>query len=401
MANQNKLTAVKISKAKAGSVLSDGTGLILRKTQGGGKWVFRYSFAGKRRDMQIGALPDMSLADARKKRQHWASVLTSGLDPISERNRIRETEADALSKADPTFEEIARIVYDAKQDSLKNEQTRLRWWSPLKIHVLPKIGNRAISSITQQDIYQLLKPLWRTKHVTADKCLYRSRMVFQHARLMGYDADPFVCDAARHMLGHVHHEPEPIPATPWQEIPDLYARLDGPHPSHLALRWAILTAARSTPVRGARFDEIDGDVWTVPADRVKGLRGKVRDFRIPLSAAALDVLAVCEEYRRSDFMFPSPRRHGGVSDVAVAKILNKMGEPGRIHGFRTSFRSWVQDTEAGAWEVAETALAHTIGNRVERSYARSDLLEKRRILMEKWGQFVTGHESAAVIPLAR
>ncbi len=172
--------------------------------------------------------------------------------------------------------------------------------------MVPKIGKRKITELHQRDLHDVLKPVWHTKHETADKALYRTRKVLHHARLSGYDVDPFICDAARHMLGHVDAVETPIPATPWQEIPDLYARLcEKPHPSYLALRFAILTAARGTPIRGARFDEIEGDVWTVPAEPMKGAKGKVTDFRIPLSTAALAVVEQFRAQRCNDFPFPA------------------------------------------------------------------------------------------------
>lgn len=284
---------------------------------------------------------------------------------------------------------MADIVFESLKARLKGDGENGRWFSPLKLHVIPKLGRRPISTIHQRDIRDALAPIWQSKHETADKALYRTRKVFTMARLMGYEADPFVCDAARDMLGHVDQAVESIAATPWQDMPELFARLDKPHPSHLALRFTILTAARGMPVRGARFDEMDCDVWTVPAERMKGQKGKVRDFRTPLSTAALEVVETCRSIARNGFLFPSPRAGKGISDVAMTKALNALNETGRMHGFRTSFRTWVQETDAGSWEVAETALAHIIGNQVERAYARSDLLDQRRILMQKWADFVT------------
>ncbi|MFD0908687.1 tyrosine-type recombinase/integrase [Ruegeria arenilitoris] len=292
---------------------------------------------------------------------------------------------------------MAQIVFEGRRERLRGDGTRGQWFSPIKNHIIPKIGNRRISTLTQRDIHDALKPIWRTKHETADKAMYRTRMVLRQAKLMGFEAEPFICDAARHMLGYVERVQKPLPATPWQDIPDLYARLsEHLHPSYLALRFTILTAARGMPVRGARFDEIDGDVWTVPKERMKGQRGKVQDFRIPLSDESMRVVDLCRSLRRNDFLFPSPRVNKGVSDVAMAKVLKHLGEEGRIHGFRSSFRMWIQDNEAASYEVAESALAHIVGNKVERAYARSDLLEKRRILMQKWADFVTQAESNVV-----
>ncbi|GAA6201121.1 site-specific integrase [Aquicoccus sp. SU-CL01552] len=349
--------------------------------------------------MGLGSLRDVSLADARKARAKWAAVLQDGLDPITERQKAIDDEAKRQDQQDPTFEEMAHIVFEARKAKLRDNRKRGRWFSPLKIHVIPKIGKKRLSTIHQRDIHTAIAPIWNTKHETADKAMNRTRMIFQDARLMGYPVDPFVCDAARHMLGHVEAVETPIPSTPWQEVPDLFARLDKPFPSYLALRWIILTATRGTPARGARFSEIDGDVWIVPADRMKGQRGKVKDFRVPLSSAALDVLDTCREYATSILLFPSPRV-GFISQEMLTQSLKQLGEAGRPHGFRSSFRSWVQDTEAASWEVAETALSHTIGNKVERSYARSDLLDRRRILMQKWGDFVT-RSAAKVVKLHR
>ncbi|WP_298848130.1 integrase dna protein [uncultured Ruegeria sp.] len=149
-------------------------------------------------------------------------------------------------------------------------------------------------------------------------------------------------------------------------------------------------------MRGARFDEIEGDVWTVPKERMKGERSKLQDFRVPLSTEALSVVEQCRLIAVNDFLFPSSRINKGVSDVAMAKVLNNLNEAGRIHGFRSSFRMWIQDNETASFEVAETALAHTIGNKVERAYARSDLLGKRRILMQKWADYVTQTEAKVV-----
>ena len=387
----NKLTAAAIKAAKAGQHLQDGGGLLLRRSPSGGRWVFRYSFSGQRRDMGIGSWLEVSLAEARRIRGDWAAKLRLGVDPISERNRIRDEETARRRRREPTFAEIAELVFEARKERLRGNGERGRWFSPLRVHVIPKVGARRITELQQNDIHAAIAPIWRTKNETAEKALQRTRIIFQEARLMGYQVDPFLCDAARHMLGHVNQETKPIAATPWQDLPALFKRLDKPYASYQALRWTILTATRSMSARGARFCEIDGDIWTVPSDRMKGGVGKVEDFRVPLSTAALKVVESCRSLRQSDWLFPSPRT-GCVTQNAMANILNDLREPGRPHGFRTSFRSWVQDTDSASWEVAETALAHTIGNKVERSYARSDLLEKRRVLMEAWGRFVMGAE---------
>ena len=398
MAGINKLKATQIKNAKPGDKLEDGGGLRFIGTKSGGKWEFRFQLNGRRRQMGLGSFPQVSMAEARAERDKWAAVIRGGNDPITERERQRSEALDLARRADPTFSDMLDMTFDAIKDRLKNETAGQRWLSCLRHHIVPKIGHMPISTIHQRDIRDALLPIWKTKHETADKALYRSRMVFKQARLSGYDADPFVCDAARHMLGYVDHQSKPLPATPWQDIPALYDRLcQKDYPSYFALRFTILTAARGAPVRGARFDEIEGDVWTVPAERMKGTKGKLRDFRIPLSTAAMEVVDRCRDMRINDFLFPAPRANQGISDVAMSHVLNGMNEAGRTHGFRTSFRTWVQDTEAASYEVTETALSHIIGNKVERSYARSDLLDQRRILMQKWADFVTQSEAKVVL----
>lgn len=393
----NKLTMLAIKNSPDGK-LFDGGGLTLIKSDTAGRWIYRYSFMSKRREMGLGSLPVVSLADARKFRDRWAAVLAGGSDPIQERDRARQDEKAARDKIDPTFEQMTRTVFEARKSTLRDDGKRGRWISPLECHIFPKIGRIRITEMHQSDIAGALSPIWKTKHETALKAISRIKIVFTQARLMGADVDPFTVDAARHILGHVDHQSTPIAATRWQDIPTLYAKLNKNTPSHLALRWMILTSVRSEAARGARFDEIQGDVWTISKDRIKGRRGRNKDFRTPLSNEALKVLQTCIDQAHNEHLFPSPRV-GFISHNAIAKILNNMEEEGRPHGFRTSFRTWVQDTNAATYDVAETALGHAVGSKIERVYARSDLLDQRRMLAERWACYVTGEQSAIIIPI--
>jgi len=386
---KNKLTAMQVKKAGDGK-LFDGGGLSLVRRGGTGKWIFRYSHLGKRREMGLGAQEEISLAKAREGRDKWAGVLAAGEDPIAVRNAQREDQRAERDKTDPTFKEMAQTVFEARKATLRGDGIRGRWFSPLELHVIPAIGKKRMSEIHQVDVRDALKPIWRTKHPTAEKAIERTRIVFRSARLMGCDCDPFTVDAAQEMLGAVDHKAQHMPTTPWQDIPALYEVLHakGDQVSALGLRWAILTVVRGMAVRGAHQDEIDDGVWTVPASRIKGQKGKVRDFRVPLSTEALLIAETAAQYSEGN-LFPG-HRGGTISDVAISKMLRKTGFPGTVHGFRTSFRTWVQDNEACSYEVAETVLGHTLGNKVERSYARSDLLEPRRVVMDAWARFVTG-----------
>lgn len=388
---RNILTAVQVRKAPPGRH-QDGGGLILHKAESGGRWLWRYTFAGRRREMGLGSVNVVTLAQARAARDRWAHVLAEGRDPITERDGEIEAQRDQVESRDQTFAEIAEAVFEARKSGLRGDGKRGRWWSPLRLYVIPKIGNMPVTGIHQRDIYAALAPIWRSKHPTATKALQRTGIVMRQARFMGYDVDPYIVEAARHMLGDVRHETAPIAATPWQKLPDLWNRLDSLSSSALCLRLVILTVMRPGAVRLARFSEIDTEaaVWTVPAERMKAREGRARAFRVPLSDLALGVVEMCREAAPTDLLFPSYNPQRAITDVALTKTLNQIREAGRAHGFRSSFRMWVQDTDAATYDVAETALGHIVGGRVERSYARSDLLDRRRVLMQRWADFVAG-----------
>ncbi len=343
--------------------------------------------------MGLGTWPAVGLAEARKERDKWAAAIRAGQDPISQREAALVDAKAQLDKLDPTFQEMALMTLEAKKAGLRGGGMRGRWLSPLTIHIFPAIGTRRMSQIHQADIRDALKRIWITKHPTAKKAIERTRMVFQHAKLTGIECDPDTVDAARHMLGEVLHKPQNLPALPWQEVPALFESL-GSAVSHLCIKWVILTAVRGFAARGARFDEIEGNVWTVPADRMKGKEGKAEPFRVPLSTEAMKIIAQCEAFG-SEYLFPSNRSYQFVSDVALTKELRKRAETATVHGFRTSFKTWAQDN-AISWEVSETILAHTIGDKVERAYARSDILERRAVVMQSWGEFVAGEAGSVV-----
>ena len=389
---QNKLTAIAIKAASPGK-LQDGGGLVLVKSVDSGKWIYRYSHLGRRREMGLGSWPIVSLAEARKARDRWAAHLAAGRDPITTRDAERQAEIDDRDREDPTFAEAVTIVFEARKDGLRGGGERGRWRSPLDLHVIPQIGRKRLSELHQTDIRDALKPIWRKMPPTAEKAFERIRIVLRECRLIGYDCDPFIADAARRMLGEVRHVVKHITATPWQEIPALYARL--PHSATGdCLRLIMLTLVRMEAARGAEHSERDDDVWTVPAERIKGREGAVKDFRVPLSGEAMKVWDAASSYGER-FMFQGPTG-APVSNVAVEKVLRALGEAGTPHGMRTSFRTWVQDTDACSYEVAETVLGHTIGGKVERTYARSDLLERRRIALEAWADHVTGRAASVV-----
>lgn len=383
---RHKLTAARIKAARNGK-LEDGGGLRLVKRGDRGKWVYRYSHLGKRREMGLGPWPTLSLADARKARDQWAAELAQGIDPVRARQAARDLERQRDQRTDPTFSEAVQIVFEARRARLRGGGERGRWLSPLTIHITPKIGRLRVSQITAADIKAALKPIWRTKHPTAVKALDRIRIVLREGAMMGLPCDPEAAQTARYQLGAVSHKVRPTPSTPWQEIPGVYARLGAGHVSHECLRFTMLTLVRIGAARAARSSEIDTDVWTVPAARIKGKEGQVEDFRVPLSPAAIGIAKACGEMH-GDLLFPGTRGTA-ISDRALELAMDDIGEAGRPHGFRASFRTWAEETGV-AWEVAETILGHAFKGKVERAYARSDLLEQRRAVLEDWARHVTG-----------
>jgi len=389
-----QITAIQIKNAGDGK-LADSRGLFLLKKGDTGRWVYRYQFQTRRRDMGLGSYPDMSLAAARKERDRWAAVAAADSDPIDTRQAEREVATAEANLDDPTFEEAAQRVLKMIKATLKDDGKAGRWLSPLAGHVIPKIGRRKISTITPIEIASVIRPIWHAKHPTAIKAVNRTKMVFQRCRRMGIDCHEETIEIALQHLGeHIHHA-VPFAATEWQRIPEVYAKLEDGGTAAKALQFMILTLVRSGGCRGARFDEMPGDVWTVPAVRMKGRKGKTSDFRVPLSDEAMRIRDQMAEIN-DELVFAGMRKGNGngITDVAIEKVLNRMKEPGRPHGFRTSFRTWVQDTDATSYDVAETILAHTIGNAVERTYARSDMLEKRGFVMQNWAKYVTGRVSS-------
>lgn len=383
-----QLTAIQIKNSGDGKH-SDGRGLFLIKKRDTGRWVYRYQFQNRRRDMGIGSWPEMSLAAARQERDRWAAETSAGRDPIDARAAERAAADSHTDVDDPTFAEAAQRVLESIKATLKDDGAAGRWISPLQKHVYPKLGTRRMSQIRAIDIAAAIRPIWRTKHPTAIKAVNRTRITFQRCRRMGVPCHEETVETALQHLGDYYHEAIPIAATEWQNIPDLYAQLENGGTGAKALQFMILTLVRSAGCRGARFDEIEDDVWTVPAVRMKGRKGKTRAFRVPLSGEAIRIRDQMADVN-TQLLFAGQRQGRPITDVAIEKVMNRLGEAGRPHGFRTSFRTWVQDTDATSYDVAETILAHTIGNTVERSYARSDLLEKRRIVMQSWADYVTG-----------
>ena len=398
------LTAKGVDAKKEPGMYGDGGGLYLRVGPTGAKsWIVRTVIHGKRRELGIGGADLVSLAEARDKASDLRKVARGGGDPDADRKAAAKAAAEAARRNLITFGKAAEAVHSKLLPKWKNQKHADTWLSGLKLHAFPRIGDRPVQSITRDDILRVLEPIWTSRVETARRLRQRLQTVFQWAKDEGHFVGENPVDQIGLGLTQVNKNTAHLAAMPWRDVPAFWAQLDERESSSSAcLRFIILTAARSGEARGATWSEIDFEaaVWTVPANRMK--RGK--PHRVPLSPEAL---AVLEGMKGLDpvFCFPSPKRtKEGVrplSDMAFKLMFNRMGVSGfTTHGFRSAFRDWCSESAKADPELAEAALSHATGNSVVRAYARSDLFDRRRELMEAWSRHVSG-KAGQVVQLVR
>lgn len=376
MTKINTLSHMKVKSLGPGKHF-DGQGLMLVKSRKElGKWMLRLMVDGKRREMGLGRWPDVSIAEARERAAEARKQLRDGVDPIQarqaeQRRHKRLTVAEAIDQC-----------YKARQAELKNDGQAGRWLSPLSVHVIPKIGNMAIEDVDQHVLKQTLEPIWHEKADTARKAMNRMNLTLKHAAALGLDVDLQAVMKTQALLGKRRHEVKHIPSLPYQNAPTFYRWLcDQNSLSAQALRFLILTVARTSEVRFATTSEIEGDLWTLDPKRTK----TATVHRVPLSGEARAVIENRLVVGDSDLLFPSPRGKP-MSDATMSRMMEREGYDARPHGFRATFRTWVEECTDASFEVKETALGHQVGSEVERAYQRSDLLEKRRVLLAEYLQ---------------
>ena len=369
-------------------------GLALQVTAAGSKsWVLRIAVAGKQREMGLGSFPSVTLADAREKaRQHRAQV-SEGTDPISARHTLASAAA-AQRNAQKTFTEVAAQYIAQHQKSWKNEKHGAQWAATLQTYVEPVVGSLFVGDITAAHVIRVLEPIWTTKTETATRVRSRMELVLDFAAARGWreGLNPARwrgnLDAAFPKASKVskvtHHA-----ALEVSSVGRFMNRLRNQvGMGARALEFAVLTAARSGEVRGATWSEIDlsSAVWTVPADRMKA----GREHRVPLSVPAIALLHSLPGGVADQLVFPGMR--GPLSDMSLTAVLRRMEVPVTAHGFRSTFRDWVAEYTQHSNEVAEMALAHAVGDKVEAAYRRGDLFEKRVALMNDWATFIEGSD---------
>ncbi len=431
-----RLTAVGLSalvKAGKPGAKGDGGNLFIRVTAPGqGKWTFRFMIAGKAREAGLGAYSangesGLSLAQAREAASEARRLLKAGIDPLehkrTEAAKQAAVEADrqsAEAAVQYTFRTCAEDMIGAQEASWSNAKHRQQWMNTLATYAFPLIGAMPVASVEIEDVRKVLVPIWRTKPETAARVKMRVLAVLRHARAGGHrpnGSSPADIDEALRTLlpksaalkraaGYGHHA-----ALPWQDVGAFMTALRGREGiAARALEFLILTAARTGEALGARWSEIDLEVriWVVPAARMKARR----PHRVPLSDSAMAVLNQMRGHAagRNSPVFPGAAQGATLSAMAVLMVLRRMNpqvergdgerhyrwhdratdEAITAHGFRSCFRDWASEATSAPHAVMEAALAHAVSDKVERAYSRTDFLDLRRALMERWGDQCRG-----------
>ena len=357
---------------------------------GARSWVQRLLIRGRRRELGLGGFPLVSLAEARAKAFANRKLAREGGDPLT--GRVR-------TEGIPTFAVAAERVWNDKSAGWRHSGHSHDWLSSLTRHVLPHIGDIPVRDVTSADILDTLRRIWHVRPETARRILQRIHSVMEWAIAM-HLRDDNPCDRLGKVLGPQQDLVQHMRALPHAEVS---AAIKAVHASgatpavKLAFEFLVLTAARSGEVRGARWAEIDlpARVWTIPAKRMKSRR----DHRVPLCGRAMEILKAARKLggRCSPLVFPS---QGGkpISITRLPRILQSVKVAAVPHGFRSSFRDWAAEETNYPREVVEVALAHVVGNQTEAAYARSDLFERRRRLMDEWTDYLAGHRGPKVPP---
>ena len=379
------LTAAKVKTLKQAGRHGDGNGLYLVVRPSGAKsWLQRVAIDGRRRDLGLGRFPAISLAMARERAADTMTAVAEGRDPRAER----------IGPGLPTFRQTAEFHVEAYRGRWRNARAVSIFNNRLERYVFPTFGAKRVDRITQADVLSVLTPIWGTKHETGRRVRQQVRAVFAYAMAHGHiQINPAgeLIDAALPAMPAVKQH---FRALPYQDIPAALAAVEDSRASIASaacFQFLVLTAARSGEARAARWDEIDFDsaTWTISAERMKAGRG----HRVPLSSQALELLRRVWPLRDdSGLVFPSAWKPGRpLSDMTLTKLLRDLGLADRatVHGFRTGFKTWCMEQTDTPWAVGEAALAHTIGNSVEAAYARTDLFDRRRTLMQQWADHVS------------
>lgn len=385
-----EIAAAQLPRLPVGMHAAGGaTGLYLRVAPSGARnWILRVTVGNRRRDMGLGGWPDVPLGEARDRARQARRKIDEGIDPIEARKAARTVLRETSS-----FSECARRTIEAKRPEWKSVKHAEQWKNTLDTYARPVVGNMPVDQVELRHIVEILSPIWVEKTETATRLRARLEAVLAWAGASGFRKGENPArwrgnlDAVLAKPGKVakveHHRALPFPA-----LPGFLAQLrkrEGT--SARALEFLILTATRSGEVRGATWEEIDlkDDVWTIPASRMKA--GK--EHRVPLAPRAVTLLKRLPRFAHTGLLFPA-QRGGMLSDMALTALMRRMNVDAVPHGFRSTFRDWAAEHTEYPRDVAEMALAHAIGDKVEAAYRRGDLFAKRKAMMVDWAAFAAG-----------
>ena len=350
-------------------------------------WLLRFAFNGKRHELGIGPFPEIMPKEARQIAQEARTLLAKGENPLTSK-LAQKAQIKALERKKITFRDFALTCVADKQSEWSSDKHAAQWTYSLENFAFPVIGEMALDEIDTDDILKILTPIWKSKTETASRLRGRLEWILAAActRKLRNGMNPAlwrghlqtILPAPKKMMEVRHH-----PALPYRALPEFLALLrniDGV--AALALEFTILNASRTGEVLGGLRSEIDDDIWTISANRMKARK----EHRVPLTGRSLEILAIAKGMDgNSPYLFSKNGKP--LSNMAMPMLLRRLNSNVTVHGFRSTFRDWVSEETSHSPEVAEMALAHTIKNKVEAAYRRKDLLERRRILMQDWLDF--------------
>ena len=396
VSGKHRLTVKKVENAKKWGYLSDGAGLYLKVRKSGAKtWAYIWTQNHKRREMSLGSAAGaqaLSLADAREEAEIIRNQISSGIDPMEERNK----------EAPKTFLEVSELLLSKLVPTWKSHKTEEQWRKSLLVDCEP-LHKLLIESITDVDCRKVVMPVWERTPETGLRLRKRLERVLSHAEALGMREGRNPARWEGHfkeaMVGAYKIERKHFPAMPYNEIPAFVAELQSfdTIPS-MALEFTILTAARSNETLGAVWSEMDLEqaLWRIPAERMKNNS----PHTVPLTDRALEILHALNDVRHSDYVFPGKRPKRPLSNMTMTMLMRRKGYGEYVpHGFRASFRTWCGNETNTPREVAEAALSHRVGSAVELAYSRGDALEKRRKLMPLWSDYCLGKEVGEIVRL--
>ena len=390
-----KLTPIFARKVSKPGRYCDGNGLYLKvDLSGARRWEQRLVIRGRQRSLGLGGFPLIPLTEARERALANRRIARSGGDPMEVQRKARV----------PTFEEAAAAVIKLHSPTWRNGKHAAQWKSTLRTYVGPRLGRRPVSDIDTAEVLAVLMEIWHEKPETARRVRQRISTIMKWAVAQGFRQDNPAGDSISAVLpkhkanGKHHHR-----ALPHHEVADAIKAVSASGAGttvKLAFEFLILTAARSGEVRHMSWNEVDMDAatWTIQAERMKG----GREHRIPLCAKSSGILEEAQQLRDgSGLVFPGTRIGKPLSDMTLSKLMRDLGMDAVPHGFRSSFRDWAAECTNAPRAVMEAALAHAVRNKVEAAYARTDLFDRRRKLMEQWAEYLAADREATVIPMIR